>query len=602
MVNHRLYSKRRRNGVIFNKQPNSVHPETIAHDIANFDQGSMAKQVDPTPLIEALELLDQGISIMDADFKLIYCNNRVARMLDLPARMVTPGTSLETIFHYNAERGEYGPGSPEDIVLARMAMLRRHEAHKFERTRPDGTIIEITGKPLEDGGFITIYSDVTALKQAESSLREAKENLEERVKERTAKLRENKRELAHQKALLEATLEHVSQGISVFDKDLSLVLYNDHFLKMLGFPTRFGKIGKSMRDFFEYNARRGDYGEGDIDKMVEERMELARHPEPHTFTRNLGNDRTIEVCGNPMPQLTGGFVTTYSDVTAMVRAQEEAVAAKEEAEEALRQLRETQQSLVQAEKMAALGQLVAGVAHEINTPLGVGLTSMTHFQHKLAQLDHAFKAGQLKRSQMANFITAAHEATELAVSNLKRAAGLVDGFKKIAVDQTTEKRRIFNVHDYTRDVVSSLQAKINYKGAKVTLTCPETLELDSYPGAYSQVISNIVLNAVEHAFNNHQPKTIALTVKATDDILQVTVHDNGRGIPKDDLPKIFDPFFTTGRGRGRSGLGLNHVYNILQTRLRGNITCTSEPGQGTSFTITLPRQVPEEDVLQAIAE
>lgn len=116
------------------------------------------------------------------------------------------------------------------------------------------------------------------------------------------------------------------------------------------------------------------------------------------------------------------------------------------------------------------------------------------------------------------------------------------------------------------------------------------------------MISNIVLNAVEHAFNNHQPKTIALTVKATDDILQVTVHDNGRGIPKDDLPKIFDPFFTTGRGRGRSGLGLNHVYNILQTRLRGNITCTSEPGQGTSFTITLPRQVPEEDALQAIAE
>lgn len=555
----------------------------------------MAKELDAPTLAQALDLLDAGISILDAEFNLVYCNAKVQELLDLPARMVAPGAPLKAIFQYNAERGEYGPGDPDEIVASRMAALHHHQEHKFERTRIDGTVVEVNGKPLAGGGFITVYSDITDLKKAQDNLRDAKESLEERVAERTQELHKSEQELAHQKALLEATVENIAQGISVFDKDMKLALYNDQFLKMLDFPPRFGKLGTSLRDFFTYNAERGEYGDGDIDKLVEERMELARHPKPHSFTRRLGDGTVIEVRGNPMPKISGGFVTTYADVTAMVRAQEEALAAKEEAEQTLERLKETQKSLVQAEKMAALGQLVAGVAHEINTPLGVSLTAMTHFEGKLSALSKAFEAGQLRRSQMEDFMNAAKEASQLVTSNLQRSAELVDGFKKIAVDQTTEKRRVFNVRDYTRDVIFSLQSRIRDEGVAVDLTCPDDLELDSYPGAYSQVISNIVLNAIEHAFQDGQEKHVTVDARADAEMLTVDICDNGCGIPETDLPKIFDPFFTTGRGRGRSGLGLNRVYNIIQAQLHGDIACSSAPSEGTRFSVTIPITAPEPD-------
>lgn len=550
-------------------------------------------QIDPLSLLDALELLDEGVSILDADYNLVYCNRRVEDLLDLPPHMLATGQPLETIFRYNAERGEYGPGDPEEIVASRMALLGRHEAHRFERTRLDGTIIEVKGKPLENGGFITIYTDISELKQTQDHLREAKQSLEEKVRTRTAELHQRETDLAHQKALLEATLENISQGISVFDGDLRLALYNDHFLKMLDFPESFGEIGKPLRDFFTFNAKRGEYGDGDIEALVEERMELARHPQPHTFTRTLSDGTIIEVCGNPMPRISGGFVTTYADVTARIRAQDEAIAAKEEAEQALARLKEAQASLIQAEKMAALGQLVAGVAHEINTPLGVSITAITHFQKRLATLSEALEAGKLRRSEMNAFIETAQEATHLAMTNLQRAAELVDGFRNIAVDQTTEKRRVFNVRNYSRDVILSLQSKIKDRGIAIKVACPEDLKLDSYPGAYSQVLSNLLLNATEHAFQDEEQKTISLDVTTAGDQLTIAVRDNGRGIPEEDLPKIFDPFFTTGRGQGRSGLGLNRVYNIVRSRLHGNITCESTLNEGTCFSMTLPLTAPE---------
>ena len=303
---------------------------------------------DQERLFAALDKLDDGITMHDSEFCLVYTNLSAITLLDLPVSLMRPGTPLEEVFRYNARRGDYGPGDTEQQVAERVALLKLREAHCFERTRPDGTVLEIKGAPLEDGGFISIYKDITERREFAHKLREVNTALEGKVRDRT-------RELAHQSALLEATVENISQGISVFDRDLRLALCNDHFINLLNFPKEFGEIGTELEEIFRFNADRGEYGEGDMEELVRERLDKARHPEPHSFRRILNDGTVIEVVGNPMPKITGGFVTTYADVTETVRAQEAALAAKEEAEAALRELKATQETLIQAEKIAALG-------------------------------------------------------------------------------------------------------------------------------------------------------------------------------------------------------------------------------------------------------
>ncbi len=255
---------------------------------------------------------------------------------------------------------------------------------------------------------------------------------------------------------------------------------------------------------------------------------------------------------------------------------------------ALDQLHTAQDRLVQTEKMAALGQLVAGIAHEINTPIGVALTASTHLGERTRELETLLTENRMKRADLQRFIALAQESGQLMQYNISRAATLIQSFKQVAIDQTSEQARAFDVDEYLAQLVMSLMPEIRKTGKKITVSVPTKIEMNSYPGALAQVLSNIITNALLHAWEPGQPGEITITAAADAAAIVLKVQDDGMGMTPDVLNRIYDPFFTTKRGTGGSGLGLHIVFNIVTETLGGTIACTSSPGAGTCFTIRLP--------------
>jgi signal transduction histidine kinase len=279
-----------------------------------------------------------------------------------------------------------------------------------------------------------------------------------------------------------------------------------------------------------------------------------------------------------------------------MRTQAEAVAReeKEKAQEAYRRLVQAQQTLVESEKLASLGGLVAGVAHEINTPVGISLTTASHLALITDQINEDLKAGSIKKSDFQNYLQSAKESCDLILSNAERAANLIHSFKQVAVDQTSEARRDFAMQDYLQEIITSLRPKFKRTQIEVAIDCESDLLMDSYPGALSQVITNLLVNALTHAFEEGQSGRVDIIAHRLDDgLVSLLIKDNGKGIPAENMGKIFQPFFTTKRGTGGSGLGLHIVYNIVRQRLGGHIDVASEVGHGTTFAITLPSVAPK---------
>ncbi|MGE0392321.1 MAG: sensor histidine kinase [Vicinamibacterales bacterium] len=256
--------------------------------------------------------------------------------------------------------------------------------------------------------------------------------------------------------------------------------------------------------------------------------------------------------------------------------------------QALDRLTETQSQLVEAEKMAALGNLVAGIAHEINTPLGIGVTAATSLDDETRRLEALAGTGAMKRSDLSGYVTAARELSGLVLSNLNRASTLIQSFKQVAVDQSSESRRRFAVNAYLHEVLQSLSPHLRKTGHTVTVTCDDALMLDSYPGALSQIITNLLTNALVHAFEPGDHGTIRLHATAVAGGVRLTFSDDGKGVPREHADKIFDPFFTTKRGQGGSGLGLHIVYNLVTQRMGGRVRFESTAGGGATFVIDLP--------------
>jgi len=269
---------------------------------------------------------------------------------------------------------------------------------------------------------------------------------------------------------------------------------------------------------------------------------------------------------------------------------------KEEAELALTSLKEAQENLLQAEKLASLGALVAGVAHEINTPVGIALASASHLAEQTAAVKLVFAEGRIRKSDFADYMDTADEASALVLSNCQRAAELINSFKQVAVDQTSAERRRFLLGGYINEVLRSLAPRLRQSHVQVTVDCPAELEVDSYPGALSQVLTNFVMNASIHAFADLPGGNIAIAIRQpSPDLVELRFSDDGAGIPEAIRARIFDPFFTTKRGSGGNGLGLHIVFNIIAGTLKGQVAVESEVGQGTSFIVTFPRIAPGED-------
>ncbi|BBT64636.1 ATP-binding protein [Aeromonas caviae] len=265
--------------------------------------------------------------------------------------------------------------------------------------------------------------------------------------------------------------------------------------------------------------------------------------------------------------------------------------ANEQLGKAYDDLKQAQQTLVESEKMASLGSLVAGVAHEINTPIGISVTASSYLQERVADFKQHLEAKQLSRTYLNEFTQNLDESMQLLQGNLRRASELIASFKQVAVDQSSEARYNFSLADNLHQVVVSLGYKLKKSQCEVDIQCDPKLTLYSFPGSFTQIYSNLILNSIHHGFDDwDRPRKITIKVEQQGDELVIDYSDNGRGIPPEILPRIFDPFVTSKRGHGGSGLGTHIIYNLVVQLLRGRIHCASEPGQGAQFHIRLPIQ------------
>ena len=264
--------------------------------------------------------------------------------------------------------------------------------------------------------------------------------------------------------------------------------------------------------------------------------------------------------------------------------------------EAYRQLQDAQAQLVSQEKLAALGSLMAGVAHELNTPIGNSLLIASTMQEKTAEIELLMNGPGLRRSELAGFIADSQKAAALVMRGLTSAADLVNSFKQVAVDRTTEQRRFFNLQQVCHEIIATMMNRIRAANHSIELEVPDTVGMDSYPGPFGQVITNFINNALLHAFAPGTSGKMRLSAQLHGDgRVQIDFSDDGLGIPPEHLGRIFDPFFTTKLGQGGSGLGLSISYNIVTSLLGGHITVGSGAPQGTCFTLDLPLTAPQPD-------
>lgn len=278
------------------------------------------------------------------------------------------------------------------------------------------------------------------------------------------------------------------------------------------------------------------------------------------------------------------------EITERKRAEQQVRNARDAAETALSHLRDTQESLIEAEKLAALGRLVAGVAHEVNSPIGVGLTVASTLQRKVELFAEEVARGGLRRSRLNEFMDLVRDASSQLVSNLDRAAQRVQSFKQVARDQSQSRRRGFDAGELTEEVLSHLAREVSERGLALNLRCEGDLAMDSYPGPFGQALTNLVLNAVTHAYPEGRSGSIDIEVHPADrDHIEIVIADHGCGMAPEVKRQAFDPFFTTRRHEGATGLGLHTVHSILVDRLGGRIRLDSEPDVGTRVRCVLPR-------------
>lgn len=255
----------------------------------------------------------------------------------------------------------------------------------------------------------------------------------------------------------------------------------------------------------------------------------------------------------------------------------------------LQNLKIAQNQLVEAEKMSALGGLVAGVAHEVNTPLGISITAASIFKHKIESLEKSIRANSLSKVELDEFIDDIKDADQILIKNLDRAALLVKNFKKISVDQSSEKLGDFELNSYIGEIVSTFSSELRHHNIALEFQLSkEEIRMHSYPGAISQIIINLLQNAVFHAFEQTEDKKIILKTEIEDSHAIISCIDNGKGVSKEIAPKIFEPFVTTKRNNGGTGLGLNITYNLVTQHLGGIIYLDTTVAQGAGFIINIP--------------
>lgn len=258
----------------------------------------------------------------------------------------------------------------------------------------------------------------------------------------------------------------------------------------------------------------------------------------------------------------------------------------------LEKLHQFQRQMVENEKMASLGDMVAGVAHEVNTPIGLGVTASTMMLDRLAAIKGDFENKTLKASSLEKFIAESEENLNIIYRNLNRSAELISSFKQVAVDQSSEIARVFTFQQLMEEVLLSLRPRLKPLAHKIHIDCDLTKAVEAKAGPLNQILINLIMNSIIHGFENIEQGNINIHADLEpNNLLRITYKDDGKGIPEHLRNRIFDPFVTTKRGQGGSGLGMHLVYNLVTQALNGTISLSTEEGEGVEFVIVFPVEV-----------
>ena len=514
-----------------------------------------------------------GIYVTTPAGALLNANPALAKIMGYgtPSELMRViGDITETIYVDPAARSEYRE------LMERDGMVREFEYQVRQR---GGAILWLSDSATavrDQTGAIIRYEgtvrDITDQKRAEDAVAEGRR-------------------------LLQQVIDTVPAVINVKDKQLRYILMNRYMAGIFGIEPA-DAIGRTTADLMSrYGAQKTDENDK---RVLASGRELGFYEEE--YLDYLGNLRQWLVNKLPLLNANGeieNIVTVAMDIGERKRGEQEMRKAKDAAEAALRNLRETQNSLIEAEKLAALGRLVAGVAHEVNNPVGISLTVASSLQRKTSLFAAEVARGTLRRSSLNEFLETSRDASSQLVSNLNRAAELITSFKQVAADRNYSDQRTFDLGDLTEQVVMSLRPGLRKHNLTLTVDCQPNLTMNSYPGPYGQVLTNLFLNSVAHAFPDGKPGTVDIQVKeAGKDNVEIIFADNGCGMSLDVRRRAFDPFFTTRRDQGGTGLGLHIVYSIVTNRLGGRLNLHSELGSGTRIQIILPRVAPMEQAAE----
>jgi PAS domain S-box-containing protein len=514
-----------------------------------------------------------GIYVTTPAGALLNANPALARMMgyDAPEELIRGvGDITRSVYVHPEARAEY------QRLMQRDGIVREFEYQVHQR---GGAILWLSDSATavrDENGEIVRYEgtvrDITDQKRAEEAVAEGRR-------------------------LLQLVIDTVPAVINVKDKELRYVLMNRYMAGIFGIEPA-DAIGRTTSDLMSrYGAQKTDENDR---RVLAAGRELGFYEEE--YRDSAGNLRHWLV--NKLPLLDAGgevesIVTVALDIGERKRGEQEMRKAKDAAEAALRNLRETQNSLIEAEKLAALGRLVAGVAHEVNNPVGISLTVASSLERKTALFANEVARGDLRRSSLNEFLEASRDASSQLVANLNRAAELITSFKQVAADRNYSDQRIFDLGDLTEQVVMSLRPGLRKRHLTLSVDCQPNLTMNSYPGPYGQVLTNLFLNAVAHAFPDGRPGSVDITVRESGkDNVEIIFSDDGCGMSLDVRRRAFDPFFTTRRDQGGTGLGLHIVYSIVTNRLGGRLDLDSEPGRGTRIQIILPRVAPLEQAAE----
>ncbi|MFO1423856.1 MAG: PAS-domain containing protein [Candidatus Competibacteraceae bacterium] len=549
-------------------------------DLSDSDPGALT--------LASLDHLHEAISIVDQDLRLRVWNRRFIELLDFPPELVRVGLPFVELFRFNARRGEYGPGDPKTQVEERIKLAQQFEGRCFERTRPNGTVLEIRSEPIAGGGFITIYEDITARKRAEAELRESHEQLEARVRERTAEL------LALNAQLAREIEERQRVAVALRESENRIRLITDAVPVLIGYldaDRHYRFVNQKYAEWFGVPA------ETFMGRAFGEMLEpaLARRLLRHVDAALGGQSTHVEYeLSTPVDRR---YVRTYFIPHAPRRLEttaDETVVGCFVLDEDLTEYRRTQMALNQAQKLKAVGQLTGGVAHDFNNLLTIILGNLAMLEEGLRDNPDLYRSG--------------HAAMNAA----RRGADLTRRLLAFSRQQTLQPR-LLAPGQQLREIAELLHRALGASIALETVADPAVWNIRVDPGQLTNAVLNLAINARDAMPGGGRLRIEAVNVTldaaqsapypdvAPGDYVRLTVSDTGCGMAPEVVERAFEPFFTTKDLGAGTGLGLSMVYGFVK-QSGGHVRIRSQVEVGTAMELYLPRHVSRDRETVATAE